>query len=81
MSHHKFTIGTEVRLASRAGLFPAVAETYTITALLPNEDQSPQYRLRNEACGQERVSKEDALHATHPRKKHDDPGIDVLPSR
>jgi hypothetical protein len=66
MSHHKFTIGTEVRLASRVGLFPAAAETYTITALLPNEDQSPQYRLRNEACGQERVSKEDALHATRP---------------
>ena len=65
MSHHKFTIGTEVRLASRVGLFPAAAETYTITALLPHEDQSPQYRLRNEACGQERVSKEDALHATH----------------
>ncbi|WP_082520451.1 hypothetical protein [Rhizobium sp. Root482] len=65
MVHHKFTIGTEVRLLSLVGLFPEAAETYRITALLPVLDRSPQYRLRNEVSRQERVSKEDNLTATH----------------
>lgn len=68
MSHHKFTIGTEVRLASRTGIFPSAAETYSITALLPEKDQSPQYRLRDEASGQERVSMESNLQAAHPHE-------------
>nr|WP_056331702.1 hypothetical protein [Rhizobium sp. Root482] len=65
MTHHKFTIGTEVCLLSRVGLFPEAAETYRIPALLPVLDRSPQYRLRNDVSQQECVSKEDNLAATH----------------
>ncbi|WP_349435843.1 hypothetical protein [Pararhizobium sp. A13] len=63
MAHHKFAIGAEVRLISRTGLSPAAAETYRVITLLPIMDLSPQYRLRNDELGQERVSKEDNLSA------------------
>ena len=48
MSRHLFAIGTEVRLKSLAGLSPAAADVYLVTAILPAHDSSPQYRLRNE---------------------------------
>lgn len=62
MGRHRFKIGTEVGLASRAGLFPSAAATYRITALLPDEGLSPQYRLRNDESAQERVAREDDLY-------------------
>ncbi len=61
MARHKFAIGTEVRLISRTGLSPTAAKTYRVISLLPIMDLSPQYRLRNDELGQERVSKEDNL--------------------
>ena len=61
MSRHLFAIGTEVRLKSRAGLSPAAADVYLVTAILPAHDSSPQYRLRNDALGQERVAAENNL--------------------
>ncbi|MEK1929201.1 MAG: hypothetical protein AAAC47_05335 [Pararhizobium sp.] len=62
-ARHKFKVGTEVRLISRAGLSPVAAETYRVMTLLPIMDLSPQYRLRNDERGQERVSNEDNLQA------------------
>lgn len=62
-ARHKFEVGTEVRLISRAGLSPVAAETYRVITLLPIMDFSPQYRLRNDERGQERVSNEDNLQA------------------
>jgi hypothetical protein len=61
MARHKFAIGTEVQLISRTWLSPTAAETYRVISLLPTMDLSPQYRLRNDELGQERVSKEDNL--------------------
>ncbi|MEK1925117.1 hypothetical protein [Rhizobium giardinii] len=61
MARHKFAIGAEVRLISRTWLSPTAAETYRVISLLPIMDLSPQYRLRNDELGQERVSKEDNL--------------------
>lgn len=61
MRHHLFPIGLSVRLKNRANISPRAAETYQITAKLPLRDNSPQYRMRNDELGQERVSNEDNL--------------------
>jgi hypothetical protein len=61
MRHHLFPIGLSVRLKDRANISPRAAETYQITAKLPLRDNSPQYRMRNDELGQERVSNEDNL--------------------
>ena len=64
MRHHLFPIGLSVRLKGRANISPRAAETYQITAKLPLRDNSPQYRMRNDELGQERVSNEDNLEPT-----------------
>ncbi|WP_373414744.1 hypothetical protein [Ensifer aridi] len=61
MRRHLFPIGLSVRLKDRANISPRAAETYQITAKLPLRDNSPQYRMRNDELGQERVSNEDNL--------------------
>ncbi|WEX74585.1 hypothetical protein PYH37_002029 [Sinorhizobium numidicum] len=61
MRLHRFPIGLSVRLKDRANISPRAAETYQITAKLPLRDDSPQYRMRNDELGQERVSNEDNL--------------------
>lgn len=61
MRLHRFPIGLSVRLKDRAHISPRAAETYHITAKLPLRDNSPQYRIRNDELGQERVSNEDNL--------------------
>jgi len=61
MRHHLFPIGLSVRLKNRADISPRAAESYQITAKLPLRDNSPQYRMRNDELGQERVSNEDNL--------------------
>jgi hypothetical protein len=58
MRLHRFPIGLSVRLKHRANISPRAAETYQITAKLPLRDNSPQYRMRNNEPGQERVSNE-----------------------
>ena len=59
---HRVPIGQFVRLKSRAGLSPKAAHTYRVEALLPLRDNAPQYRLRNDEAGQERVASEDNLY-------------------
>lgn len=61
MRNHRFPIGLSVRLKGREYISPRAAETYRITAKLPLRDNSPQYRIRNDELGQERVSTEDNL--------------------
>lgn len=61
MRLHRFPIGLSVRLKDRAYISPRAAEAYHITAKLPLRDNSPQYRMRNDELGQERVSNEDNL--------------------
>jgi hypothetical protein len=61
MRDHRFRIGVTVRLKNRAYISPGAAETYRITAKLPLTSNWPQYRIRNDELGQERVSGEDNL--------------------
>ncbi|RMC65341.1 hypothetical protein [Sinorhizobium meliloti] len=61
MRDHTFPIGLSVRLKDRTYISPGAAETYRITAKLPWTSNWPQYRIRNDELGQERVSGEDNL--------------------
>jgi hypothetical protein len=66
MSSHRFAVGQEVRLKTRFGLSPKVAETYRITGTLPPRDNSPQYRIRSDEERHERVTTEDSLEELDP---------------
>lgn len=61
MSQHRYPVGLSVRLRDRSHLSPRAAETYRITARMPLRDNTPQYRIRNDELGQDRVSGEDNL--------------------
>jgi|APAra7269096714_1048519.scaffolds.fasta_scaffold144473_2 hypothetical protein len=61
MSEHRYPVGLSVRLRDRHHLSPRTAETYRITAKMPLRDNAPQYRIRNDELGQERVSAESNL--------------------
>lgn len=61
MSQHRYPVGLSVRLRDRSYLSPRAAESYRITARMPPRDNSPQYRIRNDELGQDRVSSEDNL--------------------
>jgi len=52
---HRFAVGQTVSLKSRMGLAPGTAQIYRIISILPAKDGSPQYRIRNNEAGQERV--------------------------
>lgn len=59
---HRFVIGQAVRMRSRFGLSLSTAEDYRVTAILPaREDNSLQYRIRNDDERHERVTTEDSL--------------------
>lgn len=62
MTSHRFVVGQTVRMRNRFGPSPSIAEAYRITAILPaREDNSPQYRIRNDNERHERVTTEDSL--------------------
>lgn len=58
---HLFAVGQTVRLRSGFGSFPKIADIYRITATLPPRENSPQYRIRNDAERHERVTTQDTL--------------------
>lgn len=72
MSDHRFTIGQTVRLKGTLGRVPANAETYRIMATLPPLNNSPQYRIRNDAERHDRVTTEDRLERAHGPQGRDD---------
>lgn len=63
MPARRFTIEQAVRMNNRFGLSSSTAETYRITTAIPpaREDNSPQYRIRNDDERHERVTTEDSL--------------------
>lgn len=61
MPQHRFSIGQTVRLTQSFLLAASATEIYTITAILPERDNSPQYRIRSDDERHERVTTEDAL--------------------
>ena len=58
---HLFAIGQIVRLKGGFGLQSQSADTYRITATLPPQGDSQQYRIRNDDEHYERVARQDSL--------------------
>jgi hypothetical protein len=49
-------------MKSRFGLSPSIGDGFRIIAIMPvNEDNSPQYRIRNDEERHERVTTEDGI--------------------
>lgn len=65
MSPHRFAIGQSVHLKNRFNQSDTTGGTYRIIATLPERDNSPQYRIRNDGERHERVTTEDTLELTH----------------
>ncbi|MEP9374277.1 hypothetical protein [Mesorhizobium sp. KR1-2] len=61
MSPHRFAIGQSVHLKNRFNQSDTTAGTYRIIATLPERDNSPQYRIRNDGERHERVTTENTL--------------------
>lgn len=58
---HLFTVGQAVRLKRWCGSSHRFEEIYHITGTLPPRDNSPQYRIRNDEEGHDRVATQDSL--------------------
>jgi len=58
---HRFAVGQRVRLNVGLSVPRNFADTYLITGMLPERDNSPQYRIRSESERHERVATEDSL--------------------
>lgn len=61
MPTHRFKIGQDVRVKRSLGHSPATPGSFRITAMLPERNNSPQYRMRSDAERHERVMVEDEL--------------------
>lgn len=60
-ARHIFSIGQAVRLKRWCGSSHRFEEIYQITGTLPPRDNSPQYRIRNDEEGHDRVATQDSL--------------------
>ena len=58
---HLFKVGQTVRLKGGLWKGAALTDMYQITATLPRQDGSPQYRIRNDDERHERVTTQDNL--------------------
>lgn len=58
---HRYAVGQNVRLKGNFTHQPASASLYRITSTLPPAEASPQYRIRNDVDGHERVAPEESL--------------------
>ena len=63
---HRFAIGQAVRLRGGIMALQKTASTFTIIAMLPPRDGSPQYRMRNDDERYERVATEDSIESADP---------------
>ena len=61
MATHRFTIGQAVQFSPDRGTEGATRGRYTITRLLPEAGNTPQYRIKSSADQHERVVREDQL--------------------
>jgi hypothetical protein len=66
MPRHHFVVGQWVRLITSPSLSRKVAESYRITRILPERDNSPQYRLMSQDGLHERVVMEDDIESAEP---------------
>jgi len=63
MFEHKFRVGQEVNFSSDRGVDRGSKGYFTIVRLLPIEGNIPQYRIRNNGDGQERMVRENEIDA------------------
>jgi hypothetical protein len=63
MATHRFAIGQPVRMRASWTRTPSPSETFRVVATLPERDNFPQYRIRNDEERHERVITEDMLEA------------------
>lgn len=63
MSAHKYKVGQSVNFSPGRGIDHKSRGRYTIVRLLPIEGDTPQYRIKNNADGQERMVQEGELGA------------------
>lgn len=61
MPEHKFRVGEAVEFFPGRGIDHRSKGRYTIVRLLPIEGHTPQYRIKNNADGQERMVHEGEL--------------------
>jgi hypothetical protein len=64
MAAHKFAVGQVVRLMPLRHEDSFVGGSYTIVRLLPEQGNTPQYRIKAKIDGRERVVLEDQLART-----------------
>jgi hypothetical protein len=63
MLEHEFCVGKEVDFSPGRGVDGGSRGHFTIVRFLPIEGSMPQYRIRNNADGQERMVREDEIGA------------------
>jgi hypothetical protein len=61
MSEHKFVVGQRVQFSPDWFIDPATEGQYTVIRLFPKEGHLPQYRIKSEQDGHERMVLEDRL--------------------
>jgi hypothetical protein len=61
MSTHKFTVGQIVRFSPDRQQLSSGRGLFTVVSPLPEEAGVPQYRVKSQADGHERVVREDQL--------------------
>ena len=61
MLEHKFRVGQTVDFSPGRGIDHRSKGRYTIVRLLPMDSDTPQYRIKNNADGQERMVHEGEL--------------------
>jgi hypothetical protein len=61
MATHKFATGQNVRFSPHRNEDHSARGLYTIVRLLPEESNTPQYRIKAKVDGRERVVREDQL--------------------
>jgi hypothetical protein len=61
MSEHKFVVGQRVRFLPDWFIDPTTEGEYTVVRLFPKEGHLPQYRIKSEEDGHERMVLEDRL--------------------
>lgn len=63
---HRFAVGQRVRLKGGFGRPSDATGIYRITARLPSQNQSPQYRIRGDGELHERVAQQESLELCAP---------------
>ena len=66
MAKNIFSKGQRVALQSRVGLSPKTPDEFTVLMRLPDNGGKPQYRIRNEEQGHERVEQGSNLELVAP---------------